>query len=247
MSSQMSSEMLREMPRHFLIFCFFSKYPLDCSHNPRTKSSSVQYHTALVHLLHPLLYLENTQSSYEYLKDLLIRQARDGFALIVQHQHLYTFMYQSPLQLPCFVHLCDVLVQYDRQNPATPDIIRFCFESLEEAKASYSIAGPLQQMFRLSLAEYNVPVPSDLHRLIGHASRYGPEDFLNTCTRASYRQPINQLLPNLDPALGMEFVQESQRIEEDGFMSSQRSQDSSQSQSESRKQSLMRIESVLNT
>ena len=152
------------------------------------------------------------------------------------------------------VHICDVLVRHDSKNPTTPETIRFCFESLQELKTNYPIAGPLQQMFRLSLAENNMPVPDDLESLIGNSSRYGPEDFLNTCTRASYRQPIKQLLPNLDPGLGIEFVQEYQRMEEEGlfpvFQASEGSQASRKSLSHSTddgKQGLMRIDSLLNS
>lgn len=223
---------------------------------------SVQYQTALVHLLQPLLHLDHADGSYDHLRTLVIRQASEGFALITQHRNLYTSLYQSPLQLFCMVHICDALVRYHSESPSIPETIQFCFESLQEAKVSYPIAGPLQQMFRLSLAEYNVPVPDHLKSLIGDSSQYGPEDFLNTCTRATYRQPIKQLLSNLDPALGIEFVQELQRMDQEGFRASQEyqasraSQESQQSQqsrrsfsqsTDSEKIGLMRIDSLLNS
>lgn len=143
----------------------------------------------------------------------------------------------SPLQLFCTVHLCDAFVRQHPQDSSTADTIRFCLESLQEAKTGYPLAGPLQQMFRLSMGEYNVSVPKALERLIGNTSRYGLEEFLDACTRVSYQQPFGQILPNLDLSLGEEFVRDCQQIdqqhlpESSEFQPFQRSRGSQGSQS----------------
>lgn len=175
---------------------------------------SIQYSTAVVILLQPLLELEQTPNSQFYLRNLMIQHALQGLTLLAQYRDVYSCAYMTPLQLFCIVHLCDALVRLHTQVPTTADIISFCLESLQEAKNSFSLAGPLQQMFRLAMAEYNVSVPNDLERLIGSSSRYGNEEFLNACTRISYQQPMSQILPSLDKGLGQDFVRECQHLDQ---------------------------------
>lgn len=167
----------------------------------------------------------------------------------------------TPLQLFCTVHLCDALVRQHTHDPSPVDPIRFCLESLQEAKAGYPLAGPLQQMFRISMGEYNVTVPNDLERLIGDSSRNGPEEFLDACTRISYQQPTSHILLSLDSGVSQEFVRECQQIdqqyppESSEFQSSQTSWVSRESQSsdvttasnKGKAKGLMKIDSLLNT
>ena len=47
---------------------------------------------------------------------------------------------------------------------------------------------------------------------MGGSIRIGPEDLLEACTRASYRQPIAQFLPNMAPRLGQEFIDGYQQL-----------------------------------
>lgn len=67
-------------------------------------------------------------------------------------------------------------------------------------------------MFRLALDEYSITLPNELERLCGPTSKYGPEELLDACTRPSYQQPIVQLLPNLDPGLAQDFMDEWQKL-----------------------------------
>ena len=125
---------------------------------------------------------------------------------------MYTNFYLSPLQLFCLVHLCDAVVRYDGHDSTTPRTVEFCLTSLEEAKVGYPVAGPLQQMFRLSLIEYDIPVPDELERMIGVSAHIGSEELLDACTRPTYRQPIAQILPNMKADLGHDFINRWQRI-----------------------------------
>lgn len=173
---------------------------------------SIQYHTALVNLFQPLLHLnEHHQSSHDCLRNLVIHHSRQALVYLSRYKKMYTFVYQSPLQLFCIVHICDALVRYSPTDDMTSDIVRFCLESLQEAKTSYHIAGHLQKMFRLALARLRTPFPDDLEKLMGSSSRYGPEELLEAVARISYRPPIEQLLPNMEPKLGQDFVREWQK------------------------------------
>ena len=147
------------------------------------------------------------QESYEHLQSLVIRNSRRGLDLLVQYSRLYSNCYLSPVQLFCLVHLCDAVVRYDATDEASrTSCIQFCLSSLQQAKAGYSLAGPLQKMFRTALSDYKIPVTDEMEHLMGTSTHLGPEELLEACTRPSYRQPIVQILPNLVQTLGQDFM-----------------------------------------
>ena len=143
---------------------------------------------------------------------LVVYHAKVGVELLIQYKSIYTNFYLSPLQLFCLVNLCDTLVRYDGQVDTTSRTVNFCLTSLEEAKVGYPVAGPLQKMFRFSLTEYNVPVSDELERMIGVSARLGPEELLDACTRPTYKQPLAQLILNMEADLGQNFIKGWQRI-----------------------------------
>lgn len=176
---------------------------------------SLQYHTAIIQLLQPLLHLDHFyQESYEQLVRVVVGHAKTGVELLMQYQNTYSNFYLSPLQLFSMVHLCDAVVRYDGQGETTPRTVEFCLTSLEEAKVGYPVAGPLQKMFSLSLSEYGIPVSNELERMIGGSAHIGPEELLDACTRSTYKQPVAQILPNLERDLGQNFMNGWQRITE---------------------------------
>ena len=206
-----------------------------------TRSPSIQYHTALVHLFHPLLSLHQTpHSTYEAIRDLLLKHAKQGLALLVQHRQIYSTFYQPPLQLFHLVHICDALITHDAPSQDTPEIIRFCIESLEDAKFGYPVAGPLQRMFANMLSDCNIRLPDDLAQLVGPPYRYSLEDLLNACVRQSYRPPVAQLLPNMEATLAQDFMVEWQEACERRRQSRMETPESVQTQR------TMRINTVLN-
>ena len=186
--------------------------PANCLHHV---IRSIQYHTAIVQLLQPLLHLDHFyQESYEQLVWIVVNNAKIGMELLIQYKNIYTNFYLSPLQLFCLVNLSDVVVRYDGQGDTTPKTVEFCLASLEEAEVGYPIAGPLQKMFRLSLTEYRIPVSDELERMIGTSACMGPEELLDACTRPTYRQPIVQIMANMEAHLGQDFMNRWQQIAE---------------------------------
>ena len=170
---------------------------------------SIQYNTALIHLLQPLLHLHSDsvqRESLTLIRSLLVHHARAGLQLLAQYRNTYTSSYISPLQLLCLLHICDVLIRYDDSGESTSRIIHFCFTSLQDAKNSYAIAGPFQKMFRDALAEYNQPVPDELERMIGASAALTPEALLESCTRVTFKQPMFEFLPNMYEDAGEGFA-----------------------------------------
>lgn len=176
-----------------------------------TGDPSIQYYTALVHLFQPLLSLaQNPRTGHQATNNLLLRYAREGLTLLIQYRKAYGSFHQSPLQLFCMIHICDAIMSLDSQGDDIADIVRFCIESLEDAKFGYPVAGPLQRMFANRLIECNISLPNDLENLVGSPHMYQLEDILNVCTRSSYTPPIAQILQNLVPSLAQDFMDEWQ-------------------------------------
>ena len=173
---------------------------------------SIQYHTALIDLLLPLIHLDRIdQESYDDLRALVVRHARAGLQLLVQYRDIFSTSYLSPLQLLCLVQLCDAFLRYDSAGE-TAQTIEFCFMCLEDAKPVYPVAAPLEKMFRNSLAEYNLPVPHELDELISRSAHLGPMELLDACTRTTYRQPFSQILPNLHGKAAQDFMARRQYL-----------------------------------
>ena len=174
---------------------------------------SIQYHTAIIQLLQPLLHLDHFDpDSYKQLLWVVVNHAKIGMELLTQYKNIYSNCYLSPLQLFCLVNLSDALVRYDGHGDTTPRTVEFCLTSLEEAKAGYPVAGPLQKMFRVSLAEYRIRVPEELERMIRVPARMAPEQLLDACTRPTYKQPIAQITHDMEPDLGRGFMDGLQRL-----------------------------------
>ena len=145
---------------------------------------------------------------------MVVDHAKLGMELLSQYKRIYSYFYLSPLQLFYLVSLSDAVVRYDGNGETTPRTVELCLTSLQEAKVGYPVAGSLQQMFRHSLSEYQIPVSDALERMIGASAHLGPEELLNACTRPTYKQPISQLMPALDADLGYAFLSRWQHLAE---------------------------------
>ena len=107
------------------------------------------------------------------------------------------------------VHICEALVRYDIADPessTTLEIVEFCLSSLEQIRVCYPIADSLQQMFRMSLKEQGVSIPDEFERRFAPLAQLGPDDLLDACTRPTYRQPVHQIMTNMEPGIGQSFI-----------------------------------------
>lgn len=192
----------------------------------------------MINLLQPLLEVDDGGDGY--ILGLTLQHARCGADLLLQYSRTYSAIYQSPLQLFVVVHICDALVRCDSGDESTPEVTRFCLETLEDARISYALAGPLQRMFCLAIAEYGVALSDDLTQLAKSVSHFGPEDMLEACTRITYRQPSNQILSNLEPGIARDFSYIRKHMA-DGYPPEAEGEDAS-----SGKKLRMQIKSLLN-
>ena len=116
------------------------------------------------------------------------------------------------------VHICEALVRYDRANSdfsTVSETVEFCLDSLEEIRVSYPVADPLQQMFRVSLKEQGISIPDEVERRFAALVHLGPDALLDACTRPTYRQPMAQIMSNMEPGLGHSFIHMWNDVTED--------------------------------
>lgn len=175
-----------------------------------------------------MLHLEQIErDSYAQLLGLVTEHATTGMQLLVQYQDTYSNSYLCPFQLMCLVQLCDTMVKYNGTIGTAAQTIQFCLTCLEDAKAGYPVARALEKMFRNSLAEYRISIPDDVEAMVTQSDHLGPEELLDACTRATYKQPISQLLPQVQANAGQEFVTRWQQLFSHGRLSDGRSRASS--------------------
>lgn len=67
-------------------------------------------------------------------------------------------------------------------------------------------------MFCASLAEYNLQIPDELEPIVNALAPIGPEDFLDAVARHTYKQPIAQIMPNMEAGLAQNFMHEWLRL-----------------------------------
>ncbi|KAL9594951.1 MAG: hypothetical protein Q9219_006731 [cf. Caloplaca sp. 3 TL-2023] len=176
----------------------------------------VQYHVTAVQTLQPMLYTHNTdEKSEKYLIRTILQHAKIAFNILVRYCEIYTFYYQSPIQLFCIIHICDALAQYDSHDSTIPEVIEFALHALEEASVGYPIARIMRDTFRQSVAERHLTLPTQTAQQLNQKSPYLPHDVQNAFTRSTFKQPIAQLLPVLDDSLGRDFAALLEKRQED--------------------------------
>lgn len=167
-----------------------------------------------MHLLQPLLYEQTGDSSVaQWLIYRLREQALRGLRLLRRHREIYTSTFTTPLHAFFVVHICDALIRFEASpdeaiDPAstTSAVVTFCLTVLTEMRGHFSVAGPLTAMFGRSLNEVGVQLSNEQEHLLAMSKGLRLEDRLGACTRETYRQPVEQLLSNVEPGLAGKVV-----------------------------------------
>lgn len=142
--------------RLFHMLCLFSEYLLlhTLKLSATTHQNSIHYHTALCHLLQPLVpYTQFSQPTRDHLRTIVNQNAKAGLNLLKRYRELYSNRYQPPLQAFCLVHLADTFIRYSPSGVERQEAVRFCLDMLKECQPGLVIAGPLQAMFCQTVLE----------------------------------------------------------------------------------------------
>lgn len=156
-------------------------------------------------LLHCGFFTGNDQ---EELRHIIVFHARSGFEIFEHSRRLYSSRFAMPLLSFCLINLCDALVRLSPNAPQAPEVVSFCLEILQQTRAGFPLCKPLQWLFLQTVEECGVHPPPELSDIIDSFSHVVLDDVLDACTRLAYTQPLDQILPHLDPAIAGDFNRE---------------------------------------
>ncbi|MCJ1353190.1 MAG: hypothetical protein MMC33_003175 [Icmadophila ericetorum] len=177
----------------------------------RLIACSIQYRTAFVQLIIPLLESDLfSPSDADQLRGMLVSYAREGLEMAKRSCQLYSSRYHMPLETFCIIHLTQAMLDYAVLDATVTQLSVDCLNVLQRTQDGFSLCGPLQQLFRQALADHEISVPSGIEHRLGSANRYGVDDILDACTRLSYTQPTDQILPFLQSTIATSWAQEWQ-------------------------------------
>ena len=66
-------------------------------------------------------------------------------------------------------------------------------------------------MFCHTVEECDIQLSDEMKAIMGSFDHYVMDDILDACTRLSYAQPIDQILPRIDPEIAKEWPGEWQK------------------------------------
>ena len=150
-------------------------------------------------------------SDADQLRGMLIGYAREGLEFVQRSCMLYSSRYHMPLETFCILHLAQAILEYEMADESVSKLAVDCFDMLQRTRDGFSVCGPLQQLFRQAVTEHGISLPAGFEDRLGSADRYGVDEILDACTRLSYMQPTDQILPYLHSAIATGWAQEWQK------------------------------------
>ncbi|KAL9607656.1 MAG: hypothetical protein Q9167_007452 [Letrouitia subvulpina] len=160
------------------------------------------FHTAVIQHINPMLECGHfTGENLERLREIVVYHAQGAIETLEHYRQLYSTRYLMPLMAFCIVHVGDALVRHSPNQPPAADVVEFCLRLLDEAGVGFPICGPLQELFRRTAVECNVPMP----KTVDHTGRYGMDDILDACTRLDYKQPLDQSVRHVDSRVAQDW------------------------------------------
>ena len=178
---------------------------------------SVQYHTAVVNLFTPVAYSDVLfEKDAEAIRKAILFHARSGLEILRQAARLYSSRYNLPLIAFCALHLGDAMIRNNSpSDPSSAQAAEFVLDVLRENGKGFAICGPLQQLFRRSVAHYGVRLDEAVDERLGFGIRYSVDDILDACTRVTYTQPTDQIVRYLDRSTAENWHDEWLRLMEE--------------------------------
>jgi hypothetical protein len=177
---------------------------------------SILYSYSVIQLLQPLLDLEGFPSkSVEY--QIFIETQQAIFLLDQHYRTQYTCRYQSVFQMFVIASLCDTVARFfavkqDMTTKDGPEAVAFGIEALMESSIGFPVAGIFQELLRREAIECSIQLPKSLEHLmaprVSAFEVYTLNDFIDACSRPSYRQPVFSILQKFDADFASNWITE---------------------------------------
>ena len=112
----------------------------------------------------------------------------------------------------CMLHLSDALIRQSPNDPPASEVVAFCLDLLRQSCSGFAISGTLQELFRRTAVDYNIPLPEEINELMSPDTPYGLDEILDACTRLTYTQPTDLFTHNIGDSIGMEWPEEWESV-----------------------------------
>lgn len=166
-----------------------------------------------MYLLNPLLQCDKlSESDRAELKKVVVYHGRSGLELLEQTNQLYSCRYQMTLNAFCMLHLSDAVIRQSPNDPPASEVVAFCLDLLRQSCGGFAINGTLQEMFRRTAVDYNIPLSEEINELMSPETPYGLDEILDACTRLTYTQPTDLFTHNIEDSIGMEWSEEWESV-----------------------------------
>lgn len=174
-----------------------------------TRLSSIQYHTAALQHLDPLIESGHFNGSdLVEMHRLAAWHAMSGIEILVASKNIYTSRFSLPIDTFCVVLLCDGLMKHLGNSPMALDAFKHSLGILQQTRSGFGLCGPLQKLLAQRAHNFGIGVPADMQELADSFDHYEIDDVLDACTRLSYVQPYDQFLHHIDPNIAAEWKDE---------------------------------------
>jgi hypothetical protein len=206
---------------------------------------------SVVQLLRPLLDYQGFPP--HLVEETVWNHAQHGLFLLDEHYRTqYTCRYQSVLQMFAVLHLSDTIARFfpggvEGGSKDGPEAIQFGLEALLQSRIGYPVAGPFQEMLRMTAAECSIRLPPSSVEVLNPQNNSRPiyrmDDFINVCTRPSYSQPVYEIQLRYSQTLSEDWIADGASF---GILTDAKNP-RNPSAEERGAQSLMQIRNLLNT
>ncbi|KAE8442503.1 hypothetical protein EG329_003284 [Mollisiaceae sp. DMI_Dod_QoI] len=186
---------------------------------PHVLSLQILYNSSVIQLLRPLLDLDSFRSPM--VEEAIWHHAQQGLFLLDEHyRSQYSCRYQPVMQMFATLHLSDTIARFfpggiEGRSKDGPEAIQFALEALMQSGAGFPIAGPLQELLRRTAKECSIRLPRNLPELMLSSKPqqvYRIDDLIDACTRPTYTQPIDELIPKYAPSFPADWAAERASI-----------------------------------
>lgn len=114
------------------------------------------------------------------------------------------------------LHLSDTIARFfpggvEGRSKDGPEAIQFGLEVLMQSAVGFPVAGPLQEMLRREAKACSIRLPKSFDLMVSTKPAYPAyriDDLIDACTRPTYTQPLNELIPRYVPSFSADWAVE---------------------------------------
>jgi hypothetical protein len=151
------------------------------------------------------------------IEETIWNHAQHGLFLLDEHYRAqFSCRFQPVLQMFAVLHLSDTIARFfpggiEGRSKDGPEAIQFGLEVLMQSAVGFPVAGPLQEMLRKEAKVNSIRLPESFDLMVSTKSPqpvYRIDDLIDACTRPTYTQPLDEILPRYVPSFSTDWAVE---------------------------------------